>query len=101
MNSRPGLHVLICPSSPISLPERLQLSQVAVRTLYSHMGPPRVSCTVRSSALPPTAPLRWEVGCFPRDFRRSPDALFSRSPLVSQDPSPPGARFSLLFLARL
>lgn len=40
MNSRPGLHVLICPSSPISLPEWLQLSQVAVRTLYSHMGPP-------------------------------------------------------------
>ena len=40
MNSRPGLHVLICPSSPISLPEWLQLSQVAVRTLYRHMGPP-------------------------------------------------------------
>ena len=47
------------------------------------------------STLPPTAPLRREAGCFPRDFRKSPDAMFSRSPLVSRDPSPPGARFSL------
>lgn len=101
MNSRPGLHVLVCPSSPISLPERLQLGQVAVRIFHSHMVPQcQLHCEV-TSTLPPTAPLRREAGCFPRDFRRSPDAMSSRSPLVSRDPSPPGARFSLPSPVRL
>ena len=51
MNSRPGLDVLICPSSAISLPEQLQLRQVTVRILCSHMGPQcQLYCEVLSVA---------------------------------------------------
>ena len=58
MNSRPGLDVLICPSSAISLPEQLQLRQVTVRILCSHMGPQcQLYCEVLSVASPKTLPL--------------------------------------------